>query len=662
MHTNNIIITISFVAFLVKFLLSIFIYKKNKSAVVNRIFALLFFSQAIWDLGKSLMWLTGNYDLALLFGKLSYTGYMISVFIFPHFCWVFLKKQNIFRKSKTMITVWYIPLIILIIMLWSNGFVIGGLIPGAESSYGYGIQLWEYDYGPAYNYFFLWFQILPFIYGFGIFIYHYFKTRLTELKERLRYLVMGTSFPILIGIPTGIILPALGFRLPPHNNILTTLMSIFIGIGIIKYKFFDIKPNHESVNKKVIHKDIEKFYRTRLGEIYFVIGKNSLERAYHVFLDALLKKHYGLVITSKNPVEVRGKYSLNNTPIVCMTDQETEHAAIGKHDLEQLYRTIVEFAKKVNDSYILLDGIEYLIKHNNLQKVAHLLSKIKKEMAEHNCCLIIPEHKLILNKKEKLHLKKSARIIPKCIAHESIEAQLLRDMYKHKKAKKDFIILGYNETSEAIISEFEARNIKCTLVNNDDIDMFYPKGLVKFVKGDPLSRRVLSHLKIDDIHKTILLVMDDDADVILATNIIRQLTDKATIIANIHDLNFLRIAEDSGANYVIPSSTIGGKLLGLGVSAPAIVKWIMDSITYRENKHQLVELDVERKSSLIGKSISKIDHSLQEVAHILAVRTGEVFNELPDDEYIIEEEDVLVLLTAMEKEHLKKHMGKHVKK
>ena len=658
MHTNNIIITISFVAFLVKLLLSLFIYRKNKSAVVNRIFALLFFSQAIWDLGKSLMWLTGNYDLALLFGKLSYTGYMISVFIFPHFCWVFLKKQNIFRKSKTMITLWYIPLIILIIMLWGNGLVIGGLIPGAESSYGYDIQLWEYDYGPAYNYFFLWFQILPFIYGFGMFMYHYFKTRLTELKERLRFLVLGTSLPILIGIPTGIILPALGFRLPPHNNILTTLMSIFIGIGIIKYKFFDIKPNHEKVEKKAIHKDIEKYYTTKLGEVYFVIGKNSLERAYHVFLDALLKKHYGLIITVNSPNEIRNKYNLDNTPIVCMTDNETEHASIGKHDLEQLYRTIIEFAKKVNNSYILLDGIDYLIKHNNLQKVAHLLTKIKKEMQEHNCCLIIPEHKLLLNKKEQLHLKKNARIVPKCIGHESIEARLLKDLYKLGKKNREFIILGYNETSEAIISEFEARKIKCTLVNNDDIDMFYPKGLVRFIKGEPLSRRVLSHLKIDDINKTILVVMDDDADVILAIHIIRQLTDKAAIIANIHDLNFLKIAEDSGANYVIPSSTIGGKLLGLGVSAPAIVKWIMDSITYREKKHQLVELDIEKKSKLVDKSIFEIDRLMQGVAHVLAVRTGEVFNELPDDEYVVKEDDVLVLLTTLEKEHLRKHIKK----
>ena len=152
--------------------------------------------------------------------------------------------------------------------------------------------------------------------------------------------------------------------------------------------------------------------------------------------------------------------------------------------------------------------------------------------------------------------------------------------------------------------------------------------------------------------------MDDDADVILAINIIRQLTDKAAIIANIHDLNFLKIAEDSGANYVIPSSTIGGKLLGLGVSAPAIVKWIMDSITYREKKHQLVELDVEKKSKLINKSISDIDRLMQGVAHVLAVRTGEVFNELPDDEYIVKKDDMLVLLTNLEKEKLKKHVRK----
>ena len=310
----------------------------------------------------------------------------------------------------------------------------------------------------------------------------------------------------------------------------------------------------------------------------------------------------------------------------------------------------------------MLDGIDYLIKHNNIQKVSHMLTKIKKEMAENNSCLIIPEDKLKLSKKEKLHLKKEARLIPKCIAHASIEAQLLKQISKQGLKNREFIILGYNETSEAIITEFESRNIKCTVVHNDEIDMFYPKGLVRFVKGDPLSRRVLSHLKVDDINKVILVVLDDDSDAILAVNILRQLTDKAMVISNLHDINFLKVAQDSGANYVIPSSTIGGKLLALGVSAPSIVKWIMDSITYREKKHQLVELDIEKGSRLIGKSISNIDYVLQGVAHVLAVRTGEVFRELPDDEYIVQADDILVLITSMQKHHLKKHIGKNVKK
>jgi len=84
----------------------------------------------------------------------------------------------------------------------------------------------------------------------------------------------------------------------------------------------------------------------------------------------------------------------------------------------------------------------------------------------------------------------------------------------------------------------------------------------------------------------------------------------------------------------------------------------MDSITYREKKHQLVELDIEKKSKLVDKSIFEIDRLMQGVAHVLAVRTGEVFNELPDDEYVVKEDDVLVLLTTLEKEHLRKHIKK----
>ena len=657
------IIILTFLAFAIKLFLSLYIYKKNPSADVNRYFSLLFFSQSIWDLGKALSWISTNHDMALLFAKISYTGYIISVMLFPVFCWVFLKKAVVFRKKRIWKAAWFIPMFVLIGVLWSSGLLLNDLTPPAVSGFIWGVDLWGYEYGALYDYFFMWFQALPFLYGFILFIYSYFKTQLIDLKVRLKYLILAMSFPIIIGNLTGVILPELGIKLPPHNSILTALMTIFIGIGIIKYKFLTVKPNPEEISKKIkIPTDLDFFYPTELSNSYFVIGKDSIEKSYHILLSNLYKKYFGLVITSKNPDEIKKKYMLKNTPIIWITEEETEETYIGRNDLEQLHHTILEFAKKVGDSYILLDGLDTLVKYNNLIKVFHLIARIKEDIAAYNCCLLVPQGLLRLNKNEQHMLKKDLRFLPVKRIKGEISSALYSELRTMEKRNRNFVILGYTEVSETIIDEFERRDIKCTLVDVQEPKVFYPKSLVKFVEGDPLSRRVLDKLNINNIHTTVLVALSEDSDVILAINLIRQITHKALVIANIHNNDFVKISEDAGANYVVPSSTIGGKLLSLGIRSPHIVKWVMDSITFKEKDCQLLEFVVENNSYLIGKMILDIDRMLQEHAGVIALRSGEIFRELADDEYIVQKGDILIFLTHHTHLSLRKHIITHKNK
>jgi len=267
--SNSALIWISLIVGLVKLSLGVYIFKKNSRSKVNQLFSILLLSQALWDIGKFIMWLSTDVGHAMFWAKVSYLGYIVSVVSFPHFCWAYLKRKNVFSRNIFGLFVWYIPLFVMVGFLLMTNMVIARLIPPLQSDFGSGISLWQYSYGALYNYFFQYYQILPFIYGFVVFLKKYFETKKVYLKSQLKYFIIGISFPILIGIPTGVILPIFGIILPPHNNILTLIMSVFLFIGVVKFKFLSVRPMEEPKTGEV-DKGLIKNFKVDLAKHYMI--------------------------------------------------------------------------------------------------------------------------------------------------------------------------------------------------------------------------------------------------------------------------------------------------------------------------------------------------------------------------------------------------------
>ncbi len=629
----------SFIAFIVKLGLALGIYMRNPSAKVNKTFAIVFFGQALWDLGKFAMWTTTDEQIAFIWARISYSGYIISVFFLLSFVWAYMKRKNYFTTTfgKSFI---YAPMILMLIALWTSNLVIADLISPDTLPYGFGIELWDYEYGPVYNYFFLWFQILPFIYAFVLFVFRYTHLQNPDKRKQMFYLVLGSSFPIMIGIPTGVILPALGISLPPHNHLLSLIMSIFIAVGIVKYKFLSVQPVGERIvpGRKLEHKLAEE-YKIDYGHSYYIKHERSSEIAHKVLLTHLYKKKYGLIITAHNPSKIRHEYGIETTPIVWITDTETEHLSVDPIDIEQLHETIKQFVQKVPNSVVLIDGLDYLLAHNNFSKILHFVRQVKSMMGATDDALIVTKGSTVLELRKEKMLESEFIILPtkqKTSADETEKQRL--------KRKKNYLIIGHNPLSQSVISEFEKRCIKPTLVTRKEIFIHYHKDAVNIIKGDPLSRKVLEHAGIEKPDTVVLITLDNDSEIILCINKIRQLSENAKIITNIHNQNFLSIAKKAGADKVIPSSAIGGRLISLALTSPDIVRWIMDATTFSSREIELTQMKVEQGSALLGKTIEQVDTMFGEAANIIAIKNVEGLKQIPEDSYVIREGDVLILV------------------
>ncbi|MFC1742236.1 DUF835 domain-containing protein [Nanoarchaeota archaeon] len=630
-------LVMSLLAFLIKFGLAVWIYSLNPSSKINRYFGIVFTGQAIWDLGKFFMWLSESEGAAFIWSRISYTGYIVSVFVLLSFVWAYLKKKNYFTTKPGKVVL-YTPMVFMIAALWFGSGVISDLIHPYELPYGFGIELWDYQFGPLYNYFFLWFQILPFIYAFVLFVWKFVATSRPDKRKQLLYLVIGSAFPIIIGIPTGVVLPAMGISLPPHNNVLSLIMSVFIAIGIIKFKFLAVQPIGEKIvsGRKLDHK-LAKKYEIKYGQSYFIKHEKSSEIAHKVMLTHLYQKKFGLIITAHNPARIRHEYGIETTPVIWMTDTETEHLSVDPTDIGQIYETIRMFVQKVPNAFVMIDGIDYLLAHNNFSKVLHFIKQVKGMMVKSDDCLVVPKGSLALDPKQEKMLEAEFLVLPTA-AREKAGRKA-----SAKKKKTNYVIVGHTTLAQSIISEFEKSCIVPTIIEKTEVLVHYPKGTVNLLKGDPLSRKVLEHAGVERPNTVVLVTMDNDSDVILCINKIRQLSDDARIIANLHNPDFLQIALKAGANKVIPSSAIGGRLISLALTSPNIVKWVMDATTYTAKELELVEVKVEKKPFL-GVTIKKVDDRLGAIGNVIAVRTVDGLKQIPKDDYVLRHGDKMVLV------------------
>ncbi len=652
---DTIIVLLAFLAGITKLLLSYYIYSRNKQARANIFFALLFLSHSLWDLGKAFLWLTSNPSTAMFLGRLSYTGYIISLFLLPHFCWVYLKRKNAITKSDLGIAMWYTPMTILILALWLTRFFIKGIILPEDTVKAY---FWVYDFGVIYNKFFLVYQIIPLIYAFGLFVAKYARTKLADLRLQLKYFIVGSSIPIIIGIPTGIILPMFGISLPPHNHILTLLMSIFLAIGIIKYKFLTLKPLLEEPAKIEFSKEVKK-YSLDFAKSYIIETHGSTDFGYQTFLNHIYQKRVGLVITHQDPKIIRQKYKLKTTPMVYITDTETDELSIGPHDLEQLLETIANFLRLHKNAYIILDGVSYLDCYNGFQKVAYFLKRAVEEASAEASTLIVPMGDWDINRKQRFLLEKDFIFIPS--KRYLYETKHLTELAALAPTKLKYVVLDYNPTSRSIVHEFMLRGIKAAIVTEKHVDLDIEKS-TRVIRANPLNKYVLSKLDIDHDYSVVILAFDEDPDTILAINLLRSITERARIIAKINKEKFIMAAKKAGANEVIPSSAIGGNLMALALTTPDIVEWVMDSITYKTTELELMEYDLEKGSRFANKRIKYIDDVFRGIGNVLAVNRGKEFNQIPDPEYRLAIGDKLIIVANLDKLSKNKQLYKLLEK
>jgi archaellum biogenesis ATPase FlaH len=117
---------------------------------------------------------------------------------------------------------------------------------------------------------------------------------------------------------------------------------------------------------------------------------------YSLFKELTSKNHKGMCITRTFPEKIIEKYGLKNTPMLWLSRAQNDNSVLPTN-LAAILHSSKDFIRKNKNSVILLDGIEYLVVHNDFSKVLKLVHGLNEVAVINQGILLIPLNQVTLD-------------------------------------------------------------------------------------------------------------------------------------------------------------------------------------------------------------------------------------------------------------------------
>jgi len=142
---------------------------------------------------------------------------------------------------------------------------------------------------------------------------------------------------------------------------------------------------------------------------YLVMEENPA-KSYKLFSDFIDSGYSGLCITRTFPQRVRSNYYFEGISILWLSRRGGTDSILPTN-LGMVVNNIKDFMIANEKSVILLDGLEYLIVHNDFEKVLKLVHALDELTAIYNSILIIPLNFQTLDEEKIALLKRELKVL-----------------------------------------------------------------------------------------------------------------------------------------------------------------------------------------------------------------------------------------------------------
>jgi hypothetical protein len=204
------------------------------------------------------------------------------------------------------------------------------------------------------------------------------------IRSQLTAMSVAVVFPALYTIIIGTVEIA-GFDLP-HVTSFGFLVTLGMFVyGVSRAKLFAPVPRNQPLPPSA---EAPVPLGIPRAEFLLYEGKDS-DTAYRRFVAETQQGRDGLIISRTYPERVKEQYAVGNMPVVWLASHPGPNR-IDPSNLSILQHTVAEFLRRGNDAVVLIDGLEYLVANNPMDRVLRALYSIKDEVIMSHSKLVVP--------------------------------------------------------------------------------------------------------------------------------------------------------------------------------------------------------------------------------------------------------------------------------
>ena len=206
-----------------------------------------------------------------------------------------------------------------------------------------------------------------------------------EARGECVLLTLGIVFPIVYIGFLYVVEPYAAWVLDLGGLAYIITVLIF-AYGILRYKMFMINP---VVEESLVVHDQPGTEEVDIVSPCIMIKERKPNLSYQLFKVELSRGVQGLVISRSHPDVIKQRYDLEKTPIIWLANQPGKDRVEPKN-LSILEHMVIDFIRKSERAVIILDGLEFLISENRVEKVLKMLYSISDEAVLKGARLIVP--------------------------------------------------------------------------------------------------------------------------------------------------------------------------------------------------------------------------------------------------------------------------------
>jgi hypothetical protein len=149
------------------------------------------------------------------------------------------------------------------------------------------------------------------------------------------------------------------------------------------------------------------------GGYSYLVEERTPSHCFEVFKDLVTHGNQGLCITRTMPDKVRSQYGLERTPIIWLTRVADSPDTLRPYPVGKISETVQLFISAGKRTVVLLDGVEYLIMHNDFKTVLTSLQDLNEYIAQNDSIMILPVDAEAMEPKQFALLRRDLRMIEK---------------------------------------------------------------------------------------------------------------------------------------------------------------------------------------------------------------------------------------------------------